>query len=199
MRYDTLFLDIGGVLLTNGWDHKEREGAAKLFNLDWEDFEQRHDQYYPSHERGEITLDDYLEKVVFWKARDFSRQQFRDQIFAQSKPLPEMLRLMREIKLNRGVRIAAVSNEGRDLADFRIKTFHLDDFIDDFFVSSYVGIRKPDERIYKLALEVTQVNVGRILYIDDRQNLVEAAAKIGIYGFTHTDFKSTKAQLESYS
>lgn len=194
-QFDILFLDIGGVLLTNGWDHQERENAAKRFNLDWEDFDQRHHEFYNLHEKDKISLDEYLQMVIFWKERDFTLQQFRDFIFAQSKPFPDMLELMKEVKQKWDLRIAAVSNEGRDLADFRIKTFHLDQFIDDFFISCYVGYQKPDPHIYRQALDVLQVKPNQVVYLDDRPNLVQAAAQMGIHGFVHTDYKSTKKQL----
>lgn len=193
----TLFLDIGGVLLTNGWDHLARRKAAEQFGLDEEDYQERHAQIYNLHETGKITLDEYLKNTVFWKKRDFTLQQFKDFMWAQSQPHPEMLDLMKQLKEQYSLKIALVSNEGRDLAEYRIKKFHLDAFADSFFVSCFVGFQKPDSHIYQMALDVLQVSPSQVFYIDDRQNLVDAAANLGIAGIVHSSFETTKQRLLS--
>ena len=91
----TLFLDVGGVLLTNGWDHHARRRAAKNFKLPWTEMEDRHGLTFETHEEGKITFEEYLNRVVFYKKRPFTRAQFRRFMFAQSKPYPEMIELVR--------------------------------------------------------------------------------------------------------
>jgi hypothetical protein len=58
-----LFVDLGGVLLTNGWDHTARKRAGKKFNLDYAEMEERHDQTFDTYEEGKLTLDEYLRRV----------------------------------------------------------------------------------------------------------------------------------------
>lgn len=192
---NTLFLDLGGVVLTNGWDRGCRERASQHFGLDFEDFEQRHSQGYNIYEEGKVSLDDYLNKAIFWKKRDFTPQQFKDFMIAQSKPYPEMLKLISDFKKQYHLRVAVVSNEALDLTEYRIKTFNLTTFVDDFFVSCFLGYRKPDPHIYKIALDVTQVPIGQVLYIDDRKNLIDAASSLGIHGLLHTSYDSTRQKL----
>ncbi len=193
----TLFLDIGGVLLTNGWDHLAREKAILQFKLDKEDFEKRHKQWYDDHEKGKITIDDYLNKVVFWTPRQFSMQQFKDFMLMQSQAKKEMLEFISHLKKEKNLRVAAVSNEGRYLAEYRIKKFNLTSFIDDFFISCFVGYQKPDPHIFKMALDVLQVSIEQVLYIDDRPNLIEAASKMGFRGIVHVSLDETRKQLDS--
>lgn len=194
-KIDTLFLDIGGVLLTNGWDHHMRERAATQFGFDWQEFEEKHKQIYNQHEVGQISLDKYLDKVLFGKEREFSPMEFKAYMYAQTKPFPEMLNLIREVKEQFNLKVAIVSNEGRDLADYRIENFDLPSFADYFFISSYVHYQKPDPRIYQIALDVTHTNAESVLYIDDRPNLIEAAEKMGIQGIAHKNFETTREQL----
>ncbi len=196
-KVDTLFVDLGGVLLTNGWDRVARKNAAQQFELDWEDFEDRHKRVYDDHEKDKITLNEYLNAVIFWKERPFTLEQFRAFVFAQSKPFPEMLNFVSSLKKDHQLKVIAISNEGRDLAEYRIKTFRLDSVIDTFFVSCFVHYQKPDPHIYQMALDVLQMAKDRIIYVDDRPNLIEAGAKLGIRGIVHTSFESTRSQLLS--
>jgi len=196
-KITTLFVDLGGVLLTNGWDRNLRKYTAQEFGIDWTDFEQRHHDFYDLHEIDRINLDEYLKKTVFWKTRNFSLEQIKDFIFAQSKAYPEMINLIKELKNHYHLKIVVISNEGRDLADYRIDTFDLTTFIDAFFVSAYVHFQKPDPHIYQMALDVLQLSQDNVFYIDDRPNLVEAAAVLGIRGIVHTSYVSTKQALLS--
>jgi putative hydrolase of the HAD superfamily len=194
----TLFLDVGGVLLTNGWDHQARKQAAKMFSLDLDEMEDRHHLTFDTYEEGKLTLDEYLSRVVFYKKRSFSRAQFRKFMFAQSKPFPEMIELVRRLKSKYGLKIAVVSNEGRELNAHRIQTFKLDSFVDFFISSCFVHFRKPDEDIFRMALDIAQVPVSQVVYIDDRAMFVQIAKSLGIHGIHHTDYKSTRAKLAAF-
>src|SRR5271170_1185327 len=154
-RITHIFMDIGGVLLTNGWDHNSRKDAAKLFKLDWAEMEERHRLAFPTYELGKLTLAEYLNIAVFFKKRSFSRAQFRRFMFAQSRPYPKMLDLAVELKARYGLKITAVSNEARELNAYRIKKFKLDGFFDSFISSCFVQLRKPDVAIFRLALDIS--------------------------------------------
>lgn len=192
-----LFLDIGGVLLTNGWDHNARERAAKIFNLDLAEMEERHHLTFDTYEVGKLTLEEYLSRVVFYQQRTFTRTQFQKFMFAQSKPFPEMIKLVRKLKARHKLKIAVVSNEGRELNSYRIQKFKLDEFVDFFISSCFVHFRKPDADIFKVALDIAQVPVEQVIYIDDRPMFVQVAATLGIRGIHHTDYKATRANLVS--
>jgi len=191
----TIFTDIGGVLLTNGWDRGSRRRAIDLFKLDPEETEERHHLTFDTYEVGKITLDEYLERVVFYKKRNFSRAKFKDFMFAQSKAFPEMLELMQQLKKKHGVNIAVVSNEGRELAEYRIRQFKMNSFVDFFIVSSFVHFRKPDADIFKIALDTAQVSAEQVLYLEDRAMFVQVAETLGIKGLRHIDHQSTIEKL----
>lgn len=194
-KIDTLFLDIGGVLMTNGWDHNERKKACQQFELNEEEFAKRHQEYYDQHEKGEMTLDEYLQKTVFWQTRNFTSVQFKQFMFAQSQPYPEMIQLIRAVKEKYSLKVVIISNEGRELAEYRIQLAQLKSLAEAFFISCFVHYQKPDPRIFHLALDVMQSSPSSVLYIDDRPNLIEAAAKLGIRGIVHTTVAATKQQL----
>ena len=193
----TLFVDIGGVLLTNGWDHHARRRAAKHFKLDWAEMEERHGLNFETHEVDKIIFDEYLDRVVFYKKRPFTRAEFRRFMFAQSKPYAEMIELVRSLKTRYGLKIIVVSNESRELNAHRISTFKLDEFVDAFISSCYVRLRKPDADIFKLALDIAQTPVRQIVYLENTAMFVQIAEVMGIRGLLHTDYQSTCKKFAS--
>ncbi|MGA9986725.1 MAG: HAD family hydrolase [Terriglobales bacterium] len=194
----TLFLDVGGVLLTNGWDHHARRRAAKNFKLQWAEMEDRHRLVFETHEEGKITFEEYLGRVVFYKKRPFTRSQFRRFMFAQSKPYPKMIDLVAQLKIQYGLKVAVVNNESREVNGYRIRKFKLDRFVDTFISSCFVHIRKPDADIFRLALDIAQTQVRHVLYIENTPMFVEIAEGLGIRSILHTDYKSTCAKLASF-
>jgi putative hydrolase of the HAD superfamily len=192
----TLFLDIGGVLLTNGWDRHMRRSAAEKFDLDFEDFDERHHLTFDTYEEGDLSLDDYLARVVFHEERSFTREDFKAFMFGCSEPKTEMIELMVKIKERYGLKMAAISNEGRELTLYRVKKFNLGSFIDFFISSCFVHFRKPDLRLYHLALDCAQVPAEQSIYIDDRKMFVEVAGGIGLQGIHHTEYETTRKALE---
>jgi putative hydrolase of the HAD superfamily len=194
----TLFLDVGGVLLTNGWDHHARRRAAKNFKLQWTEMEDRHSLVFEAHEEGKITFEEYLGRVVFYKKRPFTRSQFRRFMFAQSRPYSEMLDLIAQLKVRHELKIAVVSNESREVNAYRIRKFKLDRFVDTFISSCFVHIRKPDADIFRLALDIAQAPAQQVVYIENTPMFVQIAQGLGIRGIVHTDYKSTCAKLASF-
>jgi putative hydrolase of the HAD superfamily len=194
----TLFLDVGGVLLTNGWGHQSRTLAAKAFGLNLEEMEDRHHLTFDTYEVGKLTLEEYLSRTVFYEERSFTRDQFREFMFAQSQPHPEMIALARNLKVQHGLRVAVVNNEARELNSHRIQRFKLEEFVDFFISSCFVHFRKPDADIFRLALDIAQAPAEQVVYIDDQPMFVQVAESLGIRGIRHTDYQSTRAQLASF-
>lgn len=197
-KITTLFLDIGGVLLTNGWGHESRNLAATTFNLDKEEVDSRHHLTFDTYELGKLSLDEYLDRTIFYEPRSFTKEDFRRFMFDQSQQLPDMIDFIIKLKKEHNLKIAVVSNEGRELNTYRIKTFELTRFVDFFISSSYVHFRKPDIDIFKLALDIAQVNPSEVIYIDDRPMFVSVAETVGIKGIKHVSYKDTFEKLASY-
>jgi len=194
-KITTLFVDIGGVLLTNGWDRYSRRDAVEKFNLDYDELNERHHLTFDTYEEGKLSLDEYLDRVVFYEDRPFTKQDFRDFMFEQSEAHSEMIQYIRDLKESNGLRITIVSNEGRELNDYRISTFDLHEFVDAFISSSFVHYRKPDEDIFRMALDVSQVDPEEVVYIDDRKLFVQIAGDLGINGIHHKGLDSTRKIL----
>jgi putative hydrolase of the HAD superfamily len=190
-----LFLDVGGVLGTNGWDRQARERAAKHFNLDRAEVDERHHLTFDTFEEGKLSLDEYLTRTIFYEPRTFTRDEFKAFMFAQSEPYPQVIELIRKLKARYGLRVAVVSNEGRELMTYRIPSFGLVDFVDFFIVSSFVHFRKPDADIYRIALDIAQVPPSQVAYLEDRPMFVDIARGLGIHGIQHVGYDSTRAAL----
>jgi len=194
----TLFLDIGGVLLTNGWDQRMRRRAADKFGLDYEEFNERHHMTFDTYEVGKLSLKHYLDRVVFYERRGFSHEEFRDFMFAQSQPLPGTIEFFSQLKQRHGLVVAAVSNEGRELTEYRVRYFELHTLVDFFISSCFVHLRKPDEDIYRLALDTAQARPEQVVYVDDRKMFVEVAQTLGIRGIHHQGLEETRSSLRQF-
>jgi len=195
----TMFLDIGGVLLTNGWDQHARLLASQYFDLDYDDLNQRHHRTYETYEAGKISLDEYLKRIVFYQPRLFTKNDFINFIYQLSQPFPEMLHLIHRLKTKYQLRTVAVSNEGRELTLYRIQKFKLHEIIDTFVSSCFVHLRKPDKAIYQLALDISSTLPKQALYLDDRLMFIEVAQELGIQTIHHIDVKSTQIKLGKFS
>lgn len=191
-----LFFDVGGILLTNGWGHESRKVAAEKFGLDYAEINVLHNFIFNVYEIGSITLDDYLDTVIFTQERDFTREDFKEFIYQQSVELPDMLAWLKEWKKTCGFRIISINNEGKELNDYRVEKFKLNECFDAFISSCEVKMRKPDPGIFKLAMGIAQVSEKQCVYFDDRIMFVTTAQKLGITAYQHTDFEKTKKILE---
>jgi len=191
----TLFLDIGGVLLTDGWDHHARRRAAKTFTLDRAEMEERHLLNFATYEAGKLTLREYLARVVFYQKRAFTQAQFRRFLFAQSKPFPAMLDLGPEAQgkvwiedrgaQQRSAGIECVSDSqvqvGRICGCFRV-----------------VLLRPPAQarcrHLSACARHRPDVSPASRLY-REHPDVRADAESLGIRGLVHTDYRSTRAKL----
>ena len=176
-----IFWDVGGVLLTNAWDRKQRETTLDHFGLDEEEFSDRHEMVVSSFERGKISLDEYLDRTIFYRSRHFSREQFKNYMRALSQPLPAVLALAAELAQSGRYLMGTINNESRDLNLYRIEKFGLRSIFELFFSSCFVGLRKPEEGIYRLALETTQQTPDQCCFIDDRALNLEGARRMGMH------------------
>jgi len=197
-KITTLFTDIGKVLLTNGWDRNARRLAVEQFSLNAAEMDDRHHLAFDVFESGKMSLDDYLDYIVFYEERNFSKEDFKKFMFQYSRPFDDMLDYIRQLKEKYNLKVVAVSNEGRELNEYRIAAFKLNAIIDFFVSSSFVYIRKPDAAIFKLALDLAQTPVDQIIYLDDKALFVEAAKKLGINGIIHTSLETTREEMKKY-
>lgn len=175
-----LFWDVGGVLATNAWDHTQRAQALEHFGLDREEFTERHELVVSSFERGKISLDEYLDRTVFYQPRKFTREEFKQVMYSLSQPDPAALAFAQRLANSGKYFMGTINNESRELNQYRIENFGMRTIFKVFVSSCYVGLRKPEEGIYRLALDVTQRKPEQCCFIDDRALNLEMAKKLGI-------------------
>ena len=191
----TLFIDVGNVLLTDSWGPAMRQRAVEQFGFDLTEVAQRSQLTFEGYEEGNISLDEYLDWVVFYQPRSFSREALKAFMLAQSQPQPDMIALVRDLKARYSLKVAVVTNDGREFFIHRVRQFELKAMVDFFIVSSFVHYRKPEPAIYRLALDIAQVEPSEVAYIDDQSLFVEVARKFGIHAIHHTDYDTTRAAL----
>ncbi len=194
-KVTTLFWDNGGVILTNGWDRGSRRKAVEKFRLDWTDFEDRHELMLHAFECGQVGLDEYLRRVVFYQERPFAPDEFKQFMFQQSQACPEPLAFLRNLARTRRYLNATLNNESLEINEYRIRTFHLRDYFEVFFSSCYLGARKPDRGIYALALKITQREPGECVLIDDRGLNLECAQEMGMHTIQFQNVAQLQADL----
>lgn len=193
----TLFLDIGGVLLTGGWDRRSRQLAINRFQLDGEETEERHHLIFHLYEEGKLTLEEYLERVIFYKTRNFSKADFKTFMFEQSGPIEGSIEFFKSLKVLHHLKVIAVNNEARELNNFRIHKFRLAQLCDVFVSSCNVHLRKPDVEIFHMACEIAHASPRNILFIDDRLMFVEVATSLGIHGYHFQGIESAKSFIQN--
>lgn len=194
-QLSAIFWDIGGVILTNGWDIDSRKAAAEIFQLDWNVFERLHDESFAEWENGRITLDQYLDRTVFREPRQFSRQSFTAFMFAQSKEYSRSRAILTQVARSRRYLIGAINNEPLELNEYRIREFDLQREFLVFFSSCYVGTRKPEEGIFRIALQVTHKLPPECLFIDDREVNLEAPRRMGLDVIQYHNPEQLRAEL----
>jgi len=190
-----IFWDVGGVLLTNAWDHTQRAQALERFQLDAKEFHDRHEMVVSSFERGKINLDEYLDRTIFYRQRSFLRDEFRDFMLSLSQPLPGMLEFAQSLTDTGRYLMGTINNESRELNYYRIEKFGLRNTFCLFFSSCFVGLRKPESDIYRLALETTQIPAEECCFVDDRSINVEAAVRMGIHGIEMQTLEQLRGDL----
>lgn len=197
-KLKVLFLDIGGVLLTNGWGHQSRQKAAAHFGFDHDAMDHRHDLVFNVYEEGKLTLDQYLDAILFYEHRNFSREEFKTFLLNQSQPLPNLLPWLIEWKAaHPHLKVFSINNEPKELHEFRVNTYGLRNLFDGFICSCYIGMRKPDLQMYQLALNVAAVPPEECLYVDDRKVLVDFGKQYGLNAWQHKTFDETVAHIKN--
>lgn len=191
-----IFSDIGGVLGSNGWDRPARRQTAEQFKIDWTDFEERHDLMVNAFETGHLGLDAYLDRTIFYRPRDFSRQEFQQAMFSRSVPFREPLDFYAALALSGKFLMAALNNESLELNLHRIEKFGLRNVFSVFFSSCFLGLKKPNDAVYALALQLTQLQPEACLFIDDRPLNVERARDFGMRTIHCTDPARLPDQME---
>jgi putative hydrolase of the HAD superfamily len=195
-RISAIFWDVGGVLLTNAWDRAQRERALAQFKLDQAEFDDRHEMVVSSFERGKISLDEYLERTVFYRPRPFTREVFKECIFSLSQPLPGALELARELANSGKYFMSTINNESKELNLYRIQTFGLREIFALFVSSCFVGLRKPEKGIYRLALEITQKPPEECCFVDDRPLNLECARGLGMHTIEMKDAAQLREEMQ---
>jgi putative hydrolase of the HAD superfamily len=196
MPIQAIFWDVGGVLLSNAWDHDERLRTLDHFHLDYEEFHARHEMVVSSFERGKISLDEYLGQTVFYKDRPFTPDDFRNYMFSLSEPKPEVLAFARTLAQSGKYLMATLNNESRELNLYRLEKFKLREIFRLFFSSCFVGLRKPESGIYRLAIDTTQMRAEDCCFIDDRALNLECAATLGMKTIQMKSLDQLRAELQ---
>jgi putative hydrolase of the HAD superfamily len=191
----TLFVDLGGVLLTNGWDRHARARAIEAFDLDHDEVEERHGLAFGAWEAGKTDLATYLRRVIFYTEQPFTPEAFAKFMFDQSQPYEEVLALVRELRVRHGLQVVAITNDPRELVEYRVKAFNLRELIDIFVASCFVHYRKPDPDIYRIALDVAQASLAESVYLEDREMFVEVAREAGLTAVRHVSVEETRGVL----
>ena len=195
-QISAIFWDVGGVLLTNAWDREQRQRALEHFKLDETEFDDRHEMVISSFERGKISLDEYLQRTIFYRKRPFTPAEFQEYMFSLSQPFPDVLELARGLAKSAKHLMCSINNESRELNEYRIRKFGLGEIFMLFVGSCYVGLRKPEEGIYRLALDLTQKIPEQCCFVDDRPLNLEAAERLGMHTVRMENAEQLRRELQ---
>ena len=195
-KITTIFFDVGGVCLTNGWDHISRQKATVEFSLDYEEMERRHKPLFKKFEKGTLSLDEYLNEAVFYKDRNFSKSDFIEFMHSRSKAIDSTFKILEKIKSANKYKLVTLNNESRELNTFRINKFMLTNYFECFFSSCYLRVRKPEREIFYAATHILQRDPEKCLFIDDREENYSAATNYGLKTIFLDDPDKLQVRLE---
>ncbi len=197
-KITTLFWDLGGVALTNGWDRNERinvlNGCGITSKEDLDEFGDRHREVNAMFEIGKCTLDEYLKMTLFGLGKNVTHEKFKQLMFVQSRTLPGY-EVLKAVAASGNYFLAALNNESRELNDYRIKTFELPKYFKVFCSSCYLGLMKPNPEIYLAALNIAQKRPAECIFIDDRAQNAEAARQCGMHAIHYHDPDQLKEEF----
>lgn len=203
MQIRAIYWDIGGVLLTNGWDHEERARVLEQFAIPRDEYEARHPDANDRWERGELSDDEFLKQTVFFKERSFTPAEFIQAVRAQSKWLPggakNVIATLRQSHspANGGLKMAMLNNESGSLNDYRIETFGLRRYFDGFFCSAYIGMRKPEPRMFQAGAAMLDFRPEECAFVDDREKNCAAAAEVGMHAIQYRGEEALRDALRA--
>jgi putative hydrolase of the HAD superfamily len=193
-----IYWDIGGVLLTNGWDHEERARVLQQFAIPRDEYESRHEEANDRWERGEFSDEEFVKQTVFFKERSFTPEQFIQAVREQSKWLPGGAKnVIAALRKNNGLKMAMLNNESGPLNDYRIATFGLAEYFDGFFCSAYIGMRKPELRMFRSGAAMLHFQPEECAFIDDRDKNCAAAAGVGMHAIQYKGEEALKGALRA--
>lgn len=195
MSITHVFFDVGGVLGTNGWDQRQRAAAAETFALDAAELHKRHDEVATLWETGGMSLDTYLDHTVFYRARPFTREDFRAFMFSQSIPFLETIAVASDLARTGRYRMMTINNESAELNTHRLQAFGLRQMFVTFFTSCWVGVLKPSRQIYERALVMSQAEPSAAVFIDDREHNLETARLLGMHTILYQDASRLRRDL----
>src|SRR5438552_4730220 len=190
-----IFFDIGGVLLTDGWGHNSRRAAAEKFGLDWDEYSDRHEKVAHAIETNRLSLEQYLDRAIFYRPREFSREEFRAFVFAQSQPKPESIEIVAQLANSKKYFLATINNEILELNVYRLEHFDLRNHFSVFFSSCFLGLWKPYEAIFLMCLHVTQQAPANCVFIDDREVNLDCPRELGINTIMFRDATQLRSEL----
>ncbi len=191
-----IFFDIGGVLLTDGWNHVSRKKATEQFSLDFEEFEQRHAPLADALDTGQISVNDYIDKIcVFTKDRSFSKSDFYQFMKDQSQPMNDSLALAAALAAQKKYYMGTINNESIELGQYRIDQFKLTDSFEIFCTSGFLGTKKPDSLIFERALQITHKKAAESVFIDDRDENLVAPRKLQMNTIQFQNVEQVKKEL----
>jgi len=179
----TVFWDVGGVILTNGWDLTQRTRVLSRLGVDLEAYEEIHERVNYYWERGLINAEDFFMQTVLRTnpKLNLTFDLLWPQVCAESKVLhAECLDILAELKEQRKFRLATLNNESRELNEHRLNAFKLRSLFDYFICSGYVHEMKPNPGIYRSAIDISGYAPERALFIDDKPENCEAAISLGM-------------------
>jgi putative hydrolase of the HAD superfamily len=191
-----IFFDIGGVLGTNGWDREQRERAVERFHLDAHDFQCRHEEIVGAWEEGRVSIDEYLDITIFYEPRDFSRHEFVEFMHSQSVPDLKTVAIARELTGQARFTLMTLNNESDELNRYRIGKFRISEIFEAFLSSCWLGVRKPTQNFYERGMGIAQADPRTSLFIDDRQQNLSPAKKLGMQVILFTSAAQLRSDLE---
>ena len=203
MAIKALIFDVGGVLFLAKdkqrdlmLSYKELCKLIPKINMSGEEFFEKSKKIYFSSTKGEISKEQTLDSLS--KILNISPKKVEELIIKALKDNivenKDLIKLIRNLK-KKGYKTAILSIQWH-LSLKILNPKRYSKLFDESVISCFDKIRKPDPKSYQLILEKLKVKPEEALFVDDKQENLDAAEKLGIKSLIFENNKQFFTELK---
>lgn len=191
----TVYFDLGNVLVFFSLP-KMLEQMGKCTGLSSEDVKHLlfNTNLRELYEKGVIHTDDLFKAFQNRSSKPFTLEEFTHSFCNIFTPNLDLWKVVEKLK-KQNIRLILLSNTSECHYNYSAANFPVLNLFDHKVLSYEVGAWKPDEQIFKKALEHAQCDPADCFYTDDIPEFIESARRIGLKGEVYTGVDKLKKDL----
>lgn len=195
-----IIFDLGGVVVPEE-NEEMRKSMSAVLGMPFSAYIKRYLKFAHKATKGKIGLYDIYKRVVKDNNLKISAKKILEldlKLYKKyrQKPRKEMISFIK--KLKKRYSVVCLTNTELEIAEIHRKT-GLYKIFDKAFVSTEIGMRKPNINIYRKTLKDLKAKPRECVFIDDKKPNITAAKRLGMHGFVYKNYNKLKKDLKRIS